>query len=162
MSRTFVLLVALHAYIGARLLPDLGLGTAGVAVGALILAGFGMLIATGVVYNSARIALQERAWELASLRIVGLTQREVSTIVISELVVELIVAIPMGLLIGRYLIELIASARASQSFQIPAVIDPSSYVMASLLVIGAAFVSFIMIRRRIDALDLVAVLKTRD
>lgn len=133
-----------------------------VLTGALVLAGFGMLIATGVVYNSARIALQERAWELASLRIVGLTQREVSTIVISELVVELIVAIPMGLLIGRYLIELIASARASQSFQIPAVIDPSSYVMASLLVIGSAFVSFIMIRRRIDALDLVAVLKSRD
>lgn len=133
-----------------------------VLTGALVLAGFGMLIATGVVYNSARIALQERAWELASLRIVGLTQREVSTIVISELVVELIVAIPLGLLIGRYLIELIASARASQSFQIPAVIDPSSYVMASLLVVCAAFVSFIMIRRRIDALDLVAVLKTRD
>ncbi|MDG4893566.1 ABC transporter permease [Mesorhizobium sp. WSM4976] len=133
-----------------------------VLIGALILAGFGMLIAIGVVYNSARIALQERAWELAGLRIVGLTRHEVSAVVVSELVVELVVAIPLGLLIGRYLIELIASARASQSFQIPAVIDPSSYVIASVLVIAAAFASFIMIRRRIDALDLVAVLKTRD
>jgi putative ABC transport system permease protein len=133
-----------------------------VLIGALILAGFGMLIAIGVVYNSARIALQERAWELAGLRIIGLTRREVSAIIVSELVAELVVAIPLGLLIGRYLIELIASARASQSFQIPAVINPSSYVMASLLVIAAAFASFIMIRRRIDTLDLVAVLKTRD
>lgn len=133
-----------------------------VLIGALILAGFGMLIAIGVVYNSARIALQERAWELAGLRIVGLTRHEVSAVVVSELVAELVVAIPLGLLIGRYLIELIASARASQSFQIPAVIDPSSYVIASVLVIAAAFASFIMIRRRIDALDLVAVLKTRD
>lgn len=133
-----------------------------VLIGALILAGFGMLIAIGVVYNSARIALQERAWELAGLRIIGLTRYEVSAVVVSELVAELVVAIPLGLLIGRYLIELIASARASQSFQIPAVIDPSSYVIASLLVIAAAFASFIMIHRKIDTLDLVAVLKTRD
>ncbi|RWG22936.1 MAG: ABC transporter permease [Mesorhizobium sp.] len=116
----------------------------------------------GVVYDSARSALQERAWELASLRIIGLTQREVSAVIISELAAELVVAIPVGLLLGRYLIELIPSARASQSFQIPAVIDPSSYVIASLLVIAAAFASFIMIRRRIETLDLVAVLKTRD
>jgi len=133
-----------------------------VLVGALILAGFGMLIAIGVVYNSARIALQERAWELASLRIVGLTRREVSAVIFGELAVELIVAVPAGLLIGWYLIELIASARASESFQIPAVIDPSSYAIAALLVIGAAVTSFIAIRRRIDTLDLVAVLKARD
>jgi putative ABC transport system permease protein len=133
-----------------------------VLVGALILAGFGMLIAIGVVYNSARIALQERAWELASLRIVGLTRREVSAVIFGELAVELIVAVPAGLLIGWYLIELIASARASESFQIPAVIDPSSYAIAALLVIGAAVASFMAIRRRIDTLDLVAVLKTRD
>jgi putative ABC transport system permease protein len=133
-----------------------------VLIGAVILAGFGMLIAIGVVYNSARIALQERAWELASLRIVGLTRREVSAVIFGELAVELIVAVPSGLLIGWYLIELIASARASESFQIPAVIDPSSYAIAALLVIGAAVASFIAIRRRIDTLDLVAVLKTRD
>lgn len=133
-----------------------------VVIGALVLSGFGMLIAIGVVYNSARIALQERAWELASLRIIGLTRREVSAVIISELVVELVVAIPAGLLAGRYLIELIASARASESFQIPAVIDRSSYAIAALLVIGAAIASFITIRRRIDRLDLVAVLKTRD
>ena len=67
-----------------------------VLVGALILAGFGMLIAIGVVYNSARIALQERAWELASLRIVGLTRREVSAVIFGELAVELVVAVPAG------------------------------------------------------------------
>ena len=107
-----------------------------VLIGALILAGFGMLIAIGVVYNSARIALQERAWELASLRIVGLTRREVSAVIFGELAVELIVAVPAGLLIGWYLIELIASARASESFHIPAVIVPSSYALAARLVVG--------------------------
>ena len=133
-----------------------------VLIGALILAGFGMLIAIGVVYNSARTGLQERIWELASLRILGLTWREVSAVVISELTVELVIAVPVGLIIGSYLITLIASVRASESFQIPAVIDPSSYAIAALLVIGAAVLSSISIRRRIDALDLVAVLKARD
>jgi putative ABC transport system permease protein len=133
-----------------------------VLIGALILTGFGMLIAIGVVYNSARIALQERAWELASLRIIGLTRREVSAVILSGLAVELVVAVPAGLLIGWYLVERISSARTSESFEIPAVIDPSSYAMASLLVIGAAVASFITIRRRIDTLDLVSVLKTRD
>jgi putative ABC transport system permease protein len=133
-----------------------------VLIGALILMGFGMLIAIGVVYNSARISLQERTWELASLRIVGLTRGEVSAVIFSEFVVELIVAIPTGHLIGWYLIELIGSARASQSFQIPAVIDPSTYAIASLLVAGAAVASSIVIRRKINALDLVSVLKTRD
>ncbi|MFU0504623.1 ABC transporter permease [Pseudaminobacter sp. NGMCC 1.201702] len=133
-----------------------------VLIGALILAGFGMLIAIAVVYNSARVALQERAWELASLRIVGLTRREVSGVIFAELAVELVVAVPAGLLVGSYLIEVIASARASESFQVPAVIDPGSYALAALLVIGAGVASFITIRRRIDTLDLVAVLKTRD
>lgn len=133
-----------------------------VLVGAVILATFGMLIAIGVVYNSARIALQEQVWELASLRILGFTRGEVATVLVSALGFQVIVAVPAGLLMGKGLIELIASATGSKSFQIPAVIDPSSYATASLLVVGAAFASFIMIRDRIDRLDLVAVMKSRD
>lgn len=133
-----------------------------VLTGALILCAFGMLIAIGVVYNSARISLQERVLELASLRIIGLTRHEVSTLIIGELVIILIIAVPTGLLIGRQLIELIVAARASKSFQIPLVIDPSTYATASLFVLGAAFVSSLAIRRTVNALDMVSVLKTRD
>lgn len=133
-----------------------------VLVGALILTGFGMLIAIGVVYNSARIALQERAWELASLRIIGFTSNEVSAVIISELVIQLLVAVPTGLVVGWYLIFFIANARTSETFQIPAVIDPSSYGVASILVVGAALASFVMIRRRVGKLDLISVLKSRD
>jgi putative ABC transport system permease protein len=133
-----------------------------VLIGALILIGFGMLIAIGVVYNSARISLQERIWELASLRIIGLTRSEVAAVIFSELAVEVIVAVPVGHLLGWSLIGLISSARANESFQIPAVIDPSSYALASFLVVGAAVASCIAIRRKVDGLDLVSVLKTRD
>lgn len=133
-----------------------------IIVGALVLAGFGLLIAIGVVYNSARVALQERAWELASLRILGFTRREVATILLSELVFELIVAIPIGLTAGYALIKFIVSLRVRESFQVPVVIEPRSYAIAALVVIAAAAASAFVVRRRIDNLDLVAVLKTRD
>jgi putative ABC transport system permease protein len=131
-------------------------------VGALILAGFGLLIAVGVVYNSARVALQERAWELASLRILGFTRAEVATILLSELAFELIVAIPIGLIVGYGLIKMIVTLRIRESFQVPVVIEPASYAIAAFVVLAAAAASAFVVRRRIDTLDLVAVLKTRD
>ena len=133
-----------------------------VAIGAIILASFGILIAVGVVYNSARVALQERAWELASLRILGFTRGEVTTLLLTELAFALVVAIPLGLLIGRGLIHLIINARARELFQTPAVIEPASFAIAALVVLAAGLASALLVRRRIDRLDLVSVLKTRD
>jgi putative ABC transport system permease protein len=133
-----------------------------IIVGAVILAGFGLLIAVGVVYNSARVALQERAWELASLRILGFTRREVAAILLSELAFELIVAIPIGLVVGYGLINMIVSLRVRESFQVPVVIESASYAIAALVVLAAAAASAFVVRRRIDTLDLVSVLKTRD
>jgi putative ABC transport system permease protein len=131
-------------------------------VGAMILAGFGLLIAVGVVYNSARVAFQERAWELASLRILGFTRGEVATILLSELAFELLVAIPIGLVLGYALIKMIISLRVQESFQVPVVIAPASYAITALVVVAAAAASAFVVRRRIDRLDLVAALKTRD
>jgi putative ABC transport system permease protein len=133
-----------------------------VATGAFILAGFGVLIAAGVVYNSARVAFQERAWELASLRILGYTSFEVSVILLTELAVELIVALPLGLLLGKQFVELLISAKSSESFSIPPIIEPSTYAMSALVILSAAIATAFLVRRKIDKLDLVSVLKTRD
>lgn len=133
-----------------------------VAVAATILASFGILIAVGVVYNSARVAFQERAWELASLRILGFTRNEVTAILLSELAFEVVVAVPLGLAVGFGLIEMIVSLRLRESFQVPVVITPTSYLIAALITIAAAVASALLVRRRINDLDLVAVLKTRD
>ena len=133
-----------------------------IAVGAVILTGFGLLIAVGVVYNSARVAFQERAWEIASLRILGFTRGECAAILISELGFEVLVAIPLGLVVGRLLIELIVALRVRESFQVPVVIEPTSYAAATLIVLAAAATSAFVVRRRIDRLDLVTALKTRD
>jgi putative ABC transport system permease protein len=133
-----------------------------VFVSSAILTGFAVIIAVGVVYNSARIGLQERAWELASLRVLGFTRDEVARILFGEFLIEMLVALPCGLIASHAIVNVIAEFHANESFQIPAVIAPRTYAAAVIIVAVAAAASAFAVRRDIDRLDLVAVLKTRD
>jgi putative ABC transport system permease protein len=133
-----------------------------VLVSAGILTAIAVIIASGVVYNSARIGLQERAWELASLRVLGFTRAEVSRILFGEFLIEIVLAIPVGILLSQGIVELISRFHSNESFQIPGVIDARTFTAACLVVITAAASSAWLVRRRIDRLDLVSVLKTRD
>jgi putative ABC transport system permease protein len=119
-------------------------------------------IALGVVYNNARIALAERAWDLASLRVLGFTRGEVSSLLLGELTVELLLALPLGCVIGYWLAWGILQQMQEETMRLPFVIAPSTYAMACLVVLVAGVASALVVRRRIDQLDLVAVLKTRD
>lgn len=133
-----------------------------VLVSAGILTTFAVIVAVGVVYNSARIALQERAWELASLRVLGFTRGEVARILFSQFAAEIALAIPIGLMLSQGVVTLIARFHSNESFQIPGVVGPRTYVIAVAIVVAAAAASAYIVRRRVDRLDLVAVLKTRD
>jgi putative ABC transport system permease protein len=127
-----------------------------------ILTAFAATIAVGVVYNNARIQLAERAWELASLRVLGFTRGEVSLLLLGELALEIAAAIPLGLIAGYWLARLILALTHGETFEIPLVILPSTYVNAAGAIIAAGVVSALIVRARIDRLDLVAVLKTRE
>lgn len=123
---------------------------------------FAIAIAIGVVYNSARIALAERAWELASLRVLGFTRHEVSGLLLGELAIELLIAIPLGLWLGYLLSVLIISFTHTETFSIPVIILPRTYAYAALATLLAGIGSALIVRHRVDRLDLVAVLKTRE
>ena len=133
-----------------------------VFVTAGIITGFAIIIAAGVVYNTARVSLQERAWELASLRVLGFTRTEVARTLLGEFAVEIAAGIPLGVLASHALVGLIARSHSNESFQIPAVIEPRTYLAATAVVLAAALTSAFVVRRHIDRLDLVSVLKTRD
>jgi len=120
------------------------------------------LIAVGVVYNSARIQLSERARELASLRILGFTRAEVSYILLGELLLLTLAAIPAGLLMGRAMAAGMVASFTSDLYAIPLVIARDTYGMAAGIVLAAAAASALIVRRRLDRLDLVAVMKTRE
>jgi len=123
---------------------------------------FAGLITVGVVYNSARISLSERGRELASLRVLGLTRGEVSYILLGELALLTLLALPLGAVLGYGLAWLMVASFDTELFRIPLVINTATYGYAALVVVLAAIVSGLLVRRRIDHLDLVAVLKTRE
>ncbi len=119
-------------------------------------------IAVGVVYNNARIALAERAWDLATLRVLGATRGEVSSLLLGELAVELLIALPLGCVIGHWLAWSIVELSAQQTMHLPFVIAPRTYAMACSVVLVAGVISALVVRSRVDRLDLVGVLKTRE
>ncbi len=120
------------------------------------------IIAFGVVYNSARISLSERARELASLRVLGFTQGEVLRILLLELAVLTLIAQPPGWVIGYGLAWIMKTNLAGELMRVRLVVEHGTYVLASGIVIAAALASAYVVRERVNQLDLVSVLKTRD
>ncbi|ODT31054.1 MAG: hypothetical protein ABS53_11300 [Hydrogenophaga sp. SCN 70-13] len=127
-----------------------------------ILTLFAIAMAVGITYNAARIALSERAWDLASLRVLGMTRAEVSVLLLGQLAVELLLALPLGLLAGRALAGLLMRLMSSDNIDFPVIIAPSTYAWAALIVLAAGAASALLVRRHVDRLDLVAVLKVRE
>jgi len=123
---------------------------------------FASIIAVGVVYNSARISLSERSRELATLRVLGFTRGEISTILLGELALLTLIALPLGMLLGYAFAALAVVALETESQRFPLVIYRSTYGLAVLVTVSAAVVSGLVVRRRLDRLDLVAVLKSRE
>ncbi len=120
------------------------------------------IVAFGVVYNSARIALSERGRELATLRVVGFSLPEVRAVLVGELTVLVLLAIPAGLWFGRGLALLIISSFSTETVRLPMLVHQSSYAIAVVVVLAAALGSFALVSRMLAKLDLVGVLKARD
>jgi putative ABC transport system permease protein len=123
---------------------------------------FAVIIAFGVVYNAARISLAERGREMATLRVMGFTRGEISGILLGELAVLTVAALPIGLLLGYGLSALAVAALATETQRFPLVVEPSTFASAALVVLVAAALSAVVVRRRLDRLDLVSVLKERE
>ncbi len=127
-----------------------------------VLTIFAVVIAVGVVYNNARIALAERTWELASLRVLGFTRTEVSGLLLGEMAIGIAIALPLGMVLGYGLVHLVSASMSSDQFMLPVVIEPATYAWAGIAVLIAGVASALVVRRRIDQLDMVAALKTRE
>jgi putative ABC transport system permease protein len=123
---------------------------------------FACIIAFGVVYNAARIALSERGRELATLRIIGFSKAQVAVILLGEQAVLVIAAIPLGFGLGYGLAALLSLAYNTELYRFPLIVTRASYAFAFVVIGIAALVSGWLVRRQCDRLDLVAVLKTRE
>lgn len=131
-----------------------------VFTGALSL--FAGAMAMGVVYNAARISLSERERELATLRVIGLTRAEISLVLLGELGVLVGLALPIGCVFGHAFAEASAASASTEMYRIPAIISPRTYLYAMAVVSVCAMLVALVVRRRLDRLDLVSVLKTKE
>jgi putative ABC transport system permease protein len=123
---------------------------------------FASIIAFGVVYNAARVSLSERSRELASLRVLGFTRAEISLILIGELALLTMVALPVGGVFGYSLSAAIVQSIDSEVYRFPLYVSRQAVAWSFLGIIGATVASGLLVRRRLDRLDLVAVLKIRE
>ena len=123
---------------------------------------FAGIIAFGIVYNTARISLAERSRELATLRVIGFTRAEVSFVLLGELVAVTLAAVPLGLVMGYGLAAGLVRAMDTEMWRLPLVVSAGTYAYAAFAIILATTLSALVVRRRLERLDLVEVLKTRE
>ena len=123
---------------------------------------FGTVIAFGVVYNTARITLSERSRELATLRVIGFTRAEISRVLLGEIAVLTVAAIPLGLALGYGLAALTVEGLQTETQRFPLVVSRATYGFAVTVTLVGTLLSALVVRRRLDQLDLVAVLKARE
>lgn len=127
-----------------------------------ILTVFAMIIAAGVVYNNARVALSTRSRDLASLRVLGFWRSEISAILLGELAIQVLLAIVPGLWLGRKIVEGMMSTVDPELYHYPAVVSLRTYAFATTVTLIAALISALVVRNRLDHLDLIGVLKSKE
>ncbi len=120
---------------------------------------FAIVVAFGVVYNNARISLAERARELATLRVIGFSEREVGAVLITELTILALIALPLGLLLGTGFAKGIVSAVNTETVRLPVIFTMHNYAFATLVVTVASTISALLVLRRLKQLNLVSALK---
>lgn len=121
-----------------------------------------LAIAFGVIYNNARITLSERSRELASLRVLGYTKEEVANILLGELALMTVLAIPLGLLMGYWMSYAFIMDIQQELFRIPLVINLSTYALAIVVVCSSAIISGLIVRHKLNQINLVNVLKIKE
>jgi putative ABC transport system permease protein len=127
-----------------------------------ILTVFAMIIAAGVVYNNARVALSTRSRDLASLRVLGFWRSEISAILLGELAIQVLLAIAPGLWLGNVIVRSMMAATDPELYHFPAVVSMRTYAFAVTVTLLAAVGSALVVRNRLDRLDLIGVLKSKD
>ena len=123
---------------------------------------FAIIVAFGIIYNSARISLSERTRELATLRVLGFSRGEVGAVLVGELVLLTVVALPLGLVIGSGFAQGILSSVNTETVRLPLVLTADNYAFAILVVAVASALSAWFAARKLADINLVSALKALD
>ena len=127
-----------------------------------IMAAIAAIITFGIVYNAARIAYAERARDLASLRVIGFTHGETAFVLLGELAIVTLLALPIGAVMGYFLSFAVAKGFSTDLYQISPTVSTESYGVAIIAVLFAAIASGWLVQRDIKNAKIITALKTRE
>jgi putative ABC transport system permease protein len=127
-----------------------------------VFALFSATLAFGVAYNSTRVSLSERARELATLRVLGQTRLEISYILLGEVALLAFMGLPIGCAVGAAISWFMATSFETDLYRVPLVLEQATFGMAIAIAVVSVAISAAIVRQRLDRLDLIAVLKTRE
>ena len=133
-----------------------------IATNLSLLLFFAAALSAAIVYNDARISLAERGRELATLRVMGFTRAEVARVLFGELALVMLAGLPLGCLLGWGLAAAVIPVFGNDMLRMPVLTSGFSFIVGVATVVAAGILSGLVVRRRVDTLDLVAVLKTRE
>jgi putative ABC transport system permease protein len=128
----------------------------------LVIVIIASVIVIGVVYNNTRVALSMRGRELASLRVLGFTRREVAYILLAEQAIQVVLALPVGFVLGAWFAELLVATMDQENFRFPMYISPRTFAFTTVVTLVSALFSGYLVRRKLDRMDLTEVLKERE
>lgn len=128
---------------------------------ATVLTLFAVTLALAITYNNARVSLSTRARELASLRVLGFSRAEVARVLTGELAVQIVLGVAAGLLLGRGLVSSMLASSELEAVRFTKHIGAHAYALAALVTLSGGFVSAILVRRKLDNIDVTEALKTR-
>lgn len=134
----------------------------GLFIGVFFILAFSSVISIAVIYNGARVSLSERGRELASLRVLGFSRREVAVLLLGEQAITTLLALPLGWALGYAMAAGVSASIQTELYRIPFVISPATFGYATGATLVAALLSGWIVRRRLDRMDLIEVLKTRE
>ncbi|MDJ0974459.1 MAG: FtsX-like permease family protein [Planctomycetota bacterium] len=127
-----------------------------------VLLFFAGVIAFGVLYNTARISLAERARELGTMRVIGCTQREVGLVLAGESAVLTVLGLIPGIAFGIWLSWVLSKAYATELYRFPFVMHPSNVVTSVCAIVVFAVIANALVLRRLRKSNVIEVLKTRE
>lgn len=127
-----------------------------------ILLFFSFVLGFAIVYNVNLISLSERERELATLMVLGMTEREVGRILLAEQTMLGLAAMFLGVPLGYSMLYGIANASATELFSMPLIVLPESFLVAA-----AGTVIFILaaqwkVQGKVSNLSMLDVLKQQE
>ncbi len=139
---------------------EANLGAMIYTVGIMVL--FAMILGLAIVYNASLMTFVERERELASLKVIGYSNKELAGILGKENLLQSILGIALGLPLGKIMATGFISSIETDLYSFPVIIYPLTYVFSTLTAIVFIIIAHRLAIRGVNRINLVETLKNRD